>query len=86
MLSQTNTYPTSPITTAKITPFTKPTIVSRRMTRQTFALVPAPAVASNDPPLDEQIDFVFEVVDIGFCQFPDIPMNEMRAIALESAG
>lgn len=49
------------------------------------ALLALPAQGSDDPLLAEQIDFVFEVVDIGFCHIPDMPGDEMRAIARESA-
>ncbi|MCC5999602.1 MAG: hypothetical protein JJU19_01895 [Pararhodobacter sp.] len=48
------------------------------------ALLALPAQSSDDPPLAEQIDFVFEVVDIGFCHIPDMPGDEMRAIARAS--
>ena len=49
------------------------------------ALLALPAQGSDDPPLAEQIDFIFEVVDIGFCHTPDIPADEMRAIMRDSA-
>lgn len=49
------------------------------------ALLALPVQGSDDPPLAEQIDFIFEVVDIGFCHIPDMPGEDMRAMARESA-
>ncbi|TVR44593.1 MAG: hypothetical protein EA386_14025 [Rhodobacteraceae bacterium] len=49
-------------------------------------LVPASAVALDDAPVAEATDFVFEVVDIGFCFLPEMADEEMRDFVLESAG
>lgn len=57
----------------------------RLSTAAACALLALPAHSSDDPPLAEQIDFIFEVVDIGFCHIPDMPGDEMRAIMRDAA-
>ena len=46
----------------------------------------APLDGFEDPPLDEFTAMVFEVVDIGFCQFPDIPDDAMRDALADISG
>ena len=49
-------------------------------------MAPHGAQALDDAPVSEATDFVFEVVDIGFCFLPDRPDDEIRDMALGSAG
>ncbi|MCC5993222.1 MAG: hypothetical protein JJT99_11950 [Rhodobacteraceae bacterium] len=59
-----------------------------RTTFAASALIAGAVLAQPDdiPPLDEFTDFVFEVVDFGFCMAPDISDDEIRAMITESGG